>query len=207
MENENIERNKKGFIKNMRNCIRLLIVVAILAIIVVIIFCMKTVVFRDKDGQVTTISESSLERIIEIGELSTVDYTYNAIAKVYDEEGTTVKYYVAYEGIVTAGIDFEKININVDEEQKKVRIIIPDVEIHNVNVDMGTMEYIFTKNKYETETISQEAYKICKQDLQSRVKEERDLYGMAKENAIASVRALFLPWIEQMDKGYTVEVN
>lgn len=207
MENENIERNKKGFIKNMRNCIRLLIVVIILAIIVVIIFYMKTAVFRDKDGQVTTISESSLERIIEIGELSTVDYTFNAIARVYDEEGSTIKYYVAYEGTVTAGIDFEKISIKVDEEQKKVRIIIPDVEIHNINVDMGTMEYIFTKNKYETETISQEAYKICKQDLQSRVKEERDLYGMAKENAIASVRALFLPWIEQMDKGYTVEVN
>ncbi len=205
MENDNIKRNKKGFIKNIS--IRLLIVVIILAIIVVIIFYMKTAVFRDKDGQVTTISKSSLERIIEIGELSTVDYTYNAIAKVYDEEGSTIKYYVAYEGTVTAGIDFEKISIKVDEEQKKVRIIIPDVEIHNVNVDMGTMEYIFTKNKYETETISQEAYKICKQDLQSRVKEERDLYGMAKENAIASVRALFLPWIEQMDKGYTVEVN
>lgn len=205
MENDNIKRNKKGFIKNIS--IRLLIVVIILAIIVVIIFYMKTAVFRDKDGQVTTISKSSLERIIEIGELSTVDYTYNAIAKVYDEEGSTIKYYVAYEGIVTAGIDFEKISIKVDEEQKKVRIIIPDVEIHNINVDMGTMEYIFTKNKYETETISQEAYKICKQDLQSRVKEETDLYGMAKENAIASVRALFLPWIDQMDKGYTVEVN
>ena len=66
------------------------------------------------EGEVTTITESSLEDVFEISELQTADYIYNAITKVYDDDGTTLTYYVAYEGTVTAGIDFSNVLIEVN---------------------------------------------------------------------------------------------
>lgn len=183
-----------------------LILGACAVVLVLIGVFLKSVVFNIKEGEVTTVSKSSLEKIIEINELSTVDYTYNAIAEVINEKNGKTKYYVAYEGIVSAGIDFEKISIDVKEEEKKIVIKVPEVTIHEVKVNMGTMEYIFIKEKYETETVSQEAYKASKQDLEKRVSQETQLQKMAKENAIASIKALFAPWIEQIDEEYTVEV-
>lgn len=206
MEKEREKVSIGDFIRGMRFGIKLLIVVSILILIIIVFIGFKLVTPDEEQKEVSTITQTSLDKIIEINQLSTVDYTYNAVVKVYDEKSKDLKYYVAYEGIVTAGIDFEKIDIAVNEEQKKVIIKIPDVEIHDVSVNMGTMEYIFAKEKYETETVSQEAYKASTADLQERVKQEKDLHEMAKENAIASVRALFVPWIEQIDKEYTVEV-
>lgn len=160
----------------------------------------------EEGHKVTTISEASLQEIIEISELSTVDYTYNAIAKAIDEDGE-VKYYIAYEGVVTAGINFDKIDIEVDDEDKMITFIVPDVEVQDIEVDMGTLEYIFEDDDYETETVSQEAYKISLADLEKRVEEENMLFELAKENAIESVKALFTPWIVQIDATYTVQVR
>ena len=161
---------------------------------------------QNKSGQVTTISTSSLKQVIEISELSTVDYTYNSIAVKRDWKNN-VMYHVAYEGIVTAGIDFNAIEIELLETEKKVIITIPPVSIHSMQVNMGTMEYIFTKSKYETEEISGEAYKLCKEDLQEKIKNESALHDTARENAISTVQALFKPWVESLDRSYTVEVH
>jgi len=200
------EDKKINLTKIKKKIIAVSVFIAIILLIAIGVY-MKMVVFNNKEGQVSTISKSSLEKIVEINELSTVDYTYNATTKVYDEDGTTIKYYVAYEGVVTAGIDFKKIKIVPDEEQKKIVITLPEIEIHVTDVNMGTLDYIFMKDKYETETVSQEAYKACKQDLENRVKNETDLIKMAKTNAIESVKALFTPWIQQVDEEYEVEVK
>lgn len=183
-------------------------VITTVVMAVIIFISAFILISQNKEGQLTTISESSLQKIIEINELSTVDYTYNATTTQYVEDNTDeVKYYVAYEGTVTAGIDFHEIGIDVNEEEKIVTITIPEVEIHGVRVDMGTMDYIFVKDKFETETISQEAYKLCKADLKKRIEKEELLYNTARENAISSVEALFKPWIETIDKEYKVEIK
>ena len=196
--------------KGMKKELRFALIIAVIILVIVVIVYAKTVVFNNKDGQVTTISKSSLEKVIEINELSTIDYTYNAIATVYDEndkKGEKIKYYVAYEGLVTAGIDFKKIEIVVDDTEKKVTITLPEIEIHDLTVNMGTMDCIFVDNKYNTEKVSQEAYTASKEDLKKRIEQDTELPQMAKENAIASVKALFTPWIEQIDEEYTVEVK
>lgn len=208
MDENKIElKSTVAFVKGLSKKVKAIGTMVIILIIGIGAFVL---VSQDKEGQLTTISESSLQKIIEINELSTVDYTYNAIATKYaDDKAEKVKYYVAYEGTVTAGIDFNEISIDVNEEEKLVIITIPKVEIHDICVDMGTMEYIFVKDKFETETISQEAYKLCQDDLRNRIKtkEEATLYEIAKENAILSVEALLKPWIETIDSDYKVEIN
>lgn len=202
-ENDVVKEKKKIQIPKLRLQTKIIIILSLVLILVVGILLAIT---QNNSGQLTTISKSSLQKVIEINELSTVDYTYNATATKYDENNDAM-YYVAYEGTVTAGIDFNEIGIEVIEEEKKVKITIPEVEIHSTKVDMGTMEYIFTKNKYETEDISQEAYKLCKDDLKARIEKENVLHDTARENAISSVEALFKPWIDTIDNSYTVEIK
>ncbi|MCD8012900.1 MAG: DUF4230 domain-containing protein [Lachnospiraceae bacterium] len=161
-----------------------------------------------EEGSVTTITEASLEEVFEISELSTVDFFYNAIARQYeDDDETTVDYYVAYEGTVTAGIDFEKIDISIDEENKIIVLTLPDSEIQNTSVDFGSMEYIFADSSSETETVSQEAYELCQKDLKERAKSETQLLDMAEDNAESVVQALVDPWVNQIDSEYTVVIE
>ena len=130
-------------------------IVLILIIIGIAVFLLLKEL-GSNSGKVTTITESSLEQVLEISDLSTLDYTYNSITDVKDEDGEMVKYHVAYEGAVTAGIDFEQLDISVYEDAKKIVITVPEASIQNIDVDMGTMEFIFEKDKYATETVSQE---------------------------------------------------
>lgn len=61
--------------------------------------------------------------------------------------------------------------------------------------------------KRETESVSRESYKLCKDDLKNRVEKEELLYKMAKENAVDAVRALFGPWLEDRYKDYKLEIK
>lgn len=199
-----INEKKKHIKKKFK--IRTIMASCIICVIVICTIIILPKVLNPNGGKVTTITKSSLEKIVEINDMSTLDYTYNAITDVADENGNA-KYHVAYEGKVTAGIDITKINISVDEENKKIKIIVPEAEIQNVDVDMGTMEFIFEKEKYETETVSQEAYKASLADLEKKANNEKDLLSMAKENAVDAITALITPWVEQVDEEYFVEIK
>lgn len=163
--------------------------------------------FTGEEGEVTTISKASLDKVFEISELSTADYVYNAVARAYGEDNATVKYYVAYEGKVKAGIDFSKIKIDIDHETKTIRITIPAIEFQEQTVDPGTLKYIFNDKKSERENIHQEAFELCEKDLKERVGKEKDLTELAEKNAVAVVKGLVEPWVEQIDKEYKVTVQ
>ena len=149
IENMNYQ-GKKSKKKLLACCVFIIIIIG------AAVFFLPKALKSDR-GKVTTITEATLEEVIEISDLSTLDYAYNSITDVKDEDGETVKYHVAYKGKVTAGIDLEKVDVSVDEETKKIVVRVPETMIQNIDVDMGTMEFIFEKDKYETETVTQEA--------------------------------------------------
>lgn len=156
------------------------------------------------EGEVTTISEMQIEEVFKISELQTADYIYNAVAKVYEEDGKTLKYHVAYEGTVKAGIDFSAIDVNVDNENKIITIKVPEVTIQDAIVDAGSLEYIFEKDKYNTENVFKEAYDICQKDLDNRAANEKELLDLARENAKQVIEAMVTPWVEQINAEYKV---
>lgn len=159
------------------------------------------------EGKVTTITKTSLQEIFEISELSTASYTYNAIATLYAEDETAVKYHVAYNGTVAAGIDFSKIDIKIDENSKKITVELPACEILETTVDFGSMEYIFIDKKSESETVSQEAYHACKADLEMRAAKDGRLITMAEKNAASAIEALVNPWMKQAYSDYEVVIQ
>lgn len=208
MENKNKEEKKQEKKQRVKFRFSPKLITKILLLLVLFLLVFKVIIpkfISSKPDKVSTITKSSLEKVIEINDLETLDYTYNAVADVKDEEDR-IKYHVAYDGVVTAGIDFSKIDILIDEENKEISLKLPKSTIQDVRVDTGTMDYIFERRSYETETVSQEAYKACLKDLKERADQEKDLLNMADENAQSTVKALVEPWVKDIDEKYTVEV-
>ncbi len=203
---ENISKNNevKKEKKHSKITKKIMLFVGGIIIIILIIGFMKA----HNENKLTITTKSSLEKIMEINKLSTIEYTYNAIVTKYKNDEVkedNVEYYVAYNGKVTAGIDFNEINIDVDYKEKKIYVTLPNVEIHETNVDMGTLDYIHEKNVPEKDSISQEAYKLCKNDLRERAQNETELLSNAEENAKSAIEALLKPWVESVDKEFQIE--
>lgn len=97
--------------------------------------------------------------------------------------------------------------MDINEKGKIIKITIPDIEFQEKTVDPGTLNYIFKDEKYETENVHQEAFELCERDLEQRIANEKNLLELAEKNAVAIIKALVLPWVQQIDNGYQVIVS
>jgi hypothetical protein len=158
-----------------------------------------------KEVTITTITESTIEEVFEISELQTAEYVYNAIVTVYTDDEKKVRYYVSYEGSVTAGIDFSDIKIDIDYENKEVILTVPEVSI--LGTIVNNLDFIFTKDKYNEKDTYNEAYTMCKADLDERIGNDEKFMSMAKENTSQVVEAMVSPWISLIDAEYKVTVR
>lgn len=180
---------------------------ALVAIIVVAVIFI--IVKNNQKPNLVTTSESALKEVIEIGEFSTLKYTYNSYTPVMlegkDEKKDEIKYYVAYKGDVTVGFDFESLSVLEDEDNKTLFVIIPDITINEIHVQEGSLDFIFVKEKYDTDKTFAEAIKACEKDLKAKANENTTLFAYAKESAISMMKAIFAPWEETLPEGYKVE--
>ncbi|MBR4879770.1 MAG: DUF4230 domain-containing protein [Clostridia bacterium] len=161
--------------------------------------------FGKNEPDFAVVAKSSLNEIKEISELSTIEYNYNSIATVTTEKGKE-QYHVKYKGVAKAGIDFENITITDVKKEHKLLVTLPPVEIREPSVDPESLEFIFVKDKYETETVFMEALDFVKSDLAVKVAEDNTLNELAYENAKTIVEALLEPWLEQLSPDYTLEI-
>lgn len=161
-----------------------------------------------ENGRVETVTETALEEAVRISRLYTAEYPYNGYTAVYDEDTGDIKYYVAYEGTVKAGIDVSKISVSLEEGSGTIIILLPEIEVTTPIVDAGTMEYIFADEKYNTETVAQEAYKAANEDLSLKAGKDASIITTARETAKTAAKALVEPWVSQIsgENKYTVKV-
>lgn len=203
---EQVNEELRKVSKKMPLKTKVAILLAIIIVAIGILYFVWDKLFVDKGHNVYTISESTLTDVIETSNLSTLEFTYNAVVTVNtEEEKPKPMYYVAYEGIVTSGIDIENIKVSIVDNT--IEISIPNATIQSVDINPGTMEYIFVKEKYNTQNVPSKAYSICKADLEERARKEDDLLKVAKENAKAAINALIEPWVLEVNQNYVVEVK
>lgn len=153
-------------------------------------------------------NETTINDIIGISELRTLDYDYQAICRVYSEvDHVSPVYYIAYEATVSLGIKTENIEIDYgDDKDKTVTVILPPVGILDYTVDAGTLEYLFVDQSYNNQQTSVEAQARCEEDLVSRVREDAKMFEFAKDNTEAEIRALTEPLVRQFYPEYEVEI-
>ena len=178
----------------------------ILGIVLIVI---SVVAFnKGNQNEKNVVTTSSLQKIIKVSRLSTSTAVYNGIAKVKNEKKSDkIDYYVAYEAKVSAGIDFDKVDIVVDHEAKKVSIKIPDVYITDVVVDVSSMDFIFNDKSANKSAVTEKAFKACEEDAETERKEQNAILELAQQNAVNAITALVKPFIEQMDEEYTLIVE
>lgn len=202
----------KGWIKRLGNAgkIGLNIIFVVLILLLVGAISSYTVPRllgkTDKEATITTIS--TLEKIINISELSTYQGVYNGIAKVMnDNKPDQIDCYVSYKAKVNAGFDFDKVKIDLDEKLKKITLVIPEIKITNINVDSTSLDYIFKNDKANKSGISGKALKACESDVKEESKNESAIFNLAEENAKNVMKALINPYIEQLYSEYELEIK
>lgn len=155
------------------------------------------------------ITVSTLEKIINVKELSTFTAVYNGIASVgdTDENDKQPDYYVSYEARVKAGIVMDDVQIAVDNNNKVITVTLPKVEITEINVDISSLDFIFYNLKANTSSVTQEAYKACEDDAKEEVETQEAILTLAKQNAVNIIKALTSPIVEQLDAEYQLVIE
>lgn len=157
----------------------------------------------DKPPEIITVS--TLERIINVSELSTFTSVYNGIAEVKNEKKPEkTDYYVSYEAKVNAAIDFDKVEFTVDAANKKIEVDIPDVYITEPTVDIASLDFIFYNKKANVPSVTQQAYKACEADVKAEAENTSVIIELAQENAEDVIEALIKPFAEQMEYSVTI---
>lgn len=154
----------------------------------------------------TILTSAKLEKVLKISELSTYQVTYNGVAAVEAED--ELLYNVAYHATVSIGLDMKEIQVKVEdpeEEQKKITVILPEIRIVDVEVEPGSLDYIFEKNSADKEGVIKEALAACKEDARTECSTNELLFELARENAGNTVKALTAPLLEQYPE-YALEI-
>ena len=184
-ENEKKERlvldyENKKVRQPLKRVIRSLIFgILILAVLFIIIqISLNLIGTRDKNPEVITIS--TLKKMVNASELSTFKAVYNGVAVVMNEkEKEEIDYHVSYEAEVLAGFDFDKLEIDEEKESKTITLIIPEIVITDVNVDIGSLDYIFKNSKANKITVSDQAYDACIADVTKESEQESAILDLA----------------------------
>lgn len=180
----------------------------VLAIVVLVVVFIVVPTAQNDKKQAEIVTVSTLQEIINVSELSTFTAVYNGIAQVMNaDDPELVDYYVSYEAKVNAGIDFEDIYIDVDEDTFTVHITVPPVTLTDVNVDISSLDFIFYNEKANTSTVTEEAFKACEADVEKESQEQEAIYELAEQNAKIVLTALVRPIIDQSETEYSLVVE
>lgn len=180
------------------------ITVSTVLIIVILIF-----IFSILNKPVLEIdSSSTLDKIVNISDLSTFQTVYNGVAKVTNEENPNeIEYYVAYDSKIKTGIDFSKVEIQRDDKKKTIMVTLPEIKITDINVDITSLEFIFEDDDANTSTVVEEAHKKCIEDATNESKDKKEIYNLAYQNAKNIIKAIMNPLVEQFDEEYKLQIN
>ena len=160
------------------------------------------------EASIEVSANTSIEEIIEISELQTLRYEYNAICRVYEDDGVTPRYYVAYDGVVGLGIDINELRIDYgNPDNQVITVTIPEVTVLSSTVDAGTMDFIFADNSYNTANATIEAHPLCEQDLYNKASADEAMFEIARENTEAEVRGLTAPLVQQFYPEYELVIE
>ena len=100
-----------------------------------------------KDATIVTVNTEVInDGLKNMGFLVTQEYYFTQV-ETYTKEKPLLKYFktsselaYSYDGSVTAGVDFEKIDISKDDTTKTITVDIPDSEIQTVIIDKNTFK-------------------------------------------------------------------
>lgn len=191
----------KGIIK------QLILIILILAIV---FFLINT---YSNGGNIEIKAKISLDKIVEKSDLETANITYNVIGKKCKNEKkcdlnsnkmSNFEYVVSCKGTLTAGIDFSKVKIDIDNNNKILKIEMPEVTLKG-EPTIGSVKFLNGSDVPADELPN--ARKLCQETVKTRSEEDNKLLPAAKEQARIVLEEFYKNWIKAYDSSYKVEVK
>ena len=168
---------------------RIIPIIAGLAIIIIIATIIIPLI-ANKSNSAKIVTSSQLEKAVNISDLSTAEFVYNGIAE---------KYNIKYDASVKVGINMNDIDFNIDNSNKTITPILPEIKINSISVDESSLSYIPKNPDMELNEILD----CCQIDAQNEASNTDELYDTAKENLQTVVEALLKPITDT--KGYKIK--
>lgn len=203
---EKEKKEKKNSLKSFKRIGLLLI------ILILVVFGIKMIILN-KDGDVKNQVKTILDRVVQKSELETVTITYNVIAKKCKDENNCdkssnnikdFKYVVSCQGTITAGIDFDKVKVEVDESKKNIIIHIPEASIKG---DPNILSINFLNGNELSASELTNARNLCQETTKERSQADGKLIPAATEQAKIVLEGFYKQWVKAFDSSYTVEIR
>jgi hypothetical protein len=151
----------------------------------------KTNANRYEKIKTTITSETIQDGLREMGVLITQEYYFTQVEN-YEKTKTILKFITSssnfiysYDGVVTAGVDFNNISVEKDDEGKVITIAVPQSEIQYIDIDYDSFKKYSEKDGLWN-PISIEDYNASLVDLEKSAKEkaiDKGVLDKADENA------------------------
>jgi hypothetical protein len=160
----------------------------------------------------TTITSETLEDgLRDMGVLITQEYYFTQVEN-YEKTKTIMKFFTSssnfiysYDGVVSAGVDFNNISVEKDDTGKVITITVPQSEIQYVDIDYDSFKIYSEKDGLWNPT-SIEDYNDSLVDLKKSAKDkaiEKGVLDKADENAKAIIQNFVTGMVD--DSDYTIK--
>ena len=215
------------FIKQNRNRIYLGITIAalILAAILAVDYCIRREAEKSEAAQTATTKAEKEKKdkvlisvntktiqdgLSDMGVLITQEYYFTQVETYTKEKNifiiipTKSAFVYSYDGAVMAGVDFEKIKVEADEERRVITVKMPASEIQAVTIDRDTFK-IYSEKDSLWNPLQLEDYNISLAEFEDAAREkalESGILARSDEQAQNIVRR-FVTSLPGMS-GYTV---
>lgn len=172
------------------------IIIAILVLAVTAIIGIMIIKSSNKKAIITT---STLREVISISELSTGEFCYNGVVSVpKKDKPEKTDYSIKYDSTIKAGIDAKDVDFKIDNDNKTITPILPEIVINDVSIDEKSISAI----PEDATAKLKDALKSCEEDAIKEANQNNELIETAKSNLKDSITALLTPLIKEA--GYTI---
>ena len=172
-----------------------------------------TVAEKEKKDKVliSTSSETIRDGLANMGVLITQEYYFTQVETYTKEKNifliipSSSGFMYSYDGAVLAGVDFEKIGVQTDEDRKVVTVDLPPSEIQAVTIDRDTFK-IYSEKESICNPLKLEDYNISLAEFEDAAKEKALGSGIL-ERSDQQAQKLVSEFIVSLPatNGYTVE--
>ena len=172
-----------------------------------------TIAEKEKNDRVliSTSSETIRDGLSNMGVLITQEYYFTQVETYTKEKNifliipSSSGFMYSYDGAVLAGVDFEKIGVQTDEDRKVVTVDLPPSEIQAVTIDRDTFK-IYSEKESIWNPLKLEDYNISLAEFEDAAKEKALGSGIL-ERSDQQAQKLVSEFIVSLPatNGYTVE--
>lgn len=187
-------------------------VIALLLVAALIFFAGTR--FASTSGEPTITSTALTQQLQEVNDLATMQYNYSKVGKFensltlngWDIPLTKKSFLLTYSGQLKAGINMEKIQVEVKDN--KITVLLPEVQVLSNVIDEKSIE-VYDESKNIFNPISIEDYTAFATQQKDKVEDEAIENGLLSEAATKAQSAIrkFLNMVPEIKENYQIEVE